>query len=244
WLADNTERIEFGPLVSPVSFRHPAMTARMASAVDDLSDGRLQLGLGAGWQVREHNNYSYDLLAIPPRFDRFEEGLEIITHLLQSEEPLDFDGEYYKMNEAGLLPRPQRPGGPPIVIGGNGPKRTLPLVARFADEWNALFCPPTKIAELNAKLDELLTANNRKPQDVRRSLMTGTIISDDETTINEKLRGRTLEEVRERGLIAGKPSEIGEQIAEFEEAGIQRIMLQWLDVDDIDGLEVLAKNLL
>ena len=96
WLACNTERIEFGPMVSPVSFRHPAMTARMGSAVDDLSDGRLYLALGAGWQVREHHNYSYDLLAVPPRFDRFEEALKIITHLLQSEEPLDFDGEYYQ----------------------------------------------------------------------------------------------------------------------------------------------------
>jgi alkanesulfonate monooxygenase SsuD/methylene tetrahydromethanopterin reductase-like flavin-dependent oxidoreductase (luciferase family) len=90
WLASHTSRIEFGPLVSPVSFRQPTMTARMAAAVDDLSGGRLTLGLGAGWQEREHHNYSWDLLDVPARFQRFAEGLEIITHLLQKEEPLEF----------------------------------------------------------------------------------------------------------------------------------------------------------
>jgi alkanesulfonate monooxygenase SsuD/methylene tetrahydromethanopterin reductase-like flavin-dependent oxidoreductase (luciferase family) len=111
WLAANTERIEFGPLVSPVSFRDPTMTARMASAVDDLSNGRLTLGLGAGWQEREHENFGWQLLDIPERFDRFEEGLTVISQLLQNDEPVDFEGEYYELNEAIVLPRPQRPGG-------------------------------------------------------------------------------------------------------------------------------------
>ena len=84
WLADNTKRIEFGPLVAPFSFRHPAHTARMASAVDDLSAGRLSLGLGAGWQAREHEKFGFELLDIDPRFQRFEEGLEVVTRLLQN----------------------------------------------------------------------------------------------------------------------------------------------------------------
>ncbi|HIP71019.1 MAG TPA: LLM class flavin-dependent oxidoreductase, partial [Anaerolineae bacterium] len=111
WLASHTSRIEFGPLVSPVSFRNPTMTARMATAVDNLSNGRLTLGLGAGWQEREHHNYGWDLLDIPGRFTRFEEGLQIIQHLLQNDEPLDFSGQYYQLHEAINLPRPQRPGG-------------------------------------------------------------------------------------------------------------------------------------
>jgi F420-dependent oxidoreductase-like protein len=143
WLAANTERIEFGPLVSPVSFRDPTMTARMASAVDDLSNGRLTLGVGAGWQEREHTNFGWQLLEIPERFDRFEEGLEVISQLLQSDEPVDFEGDYYELNEAILLPRPQRPGGPPLLIGGNGMKRTLPLAARYAQEWNGIFLTPS-----------------------------------------------------------------------------------------------------
>ena len=111
WLASNTKRIEFGPLVSPVSFRQPTMTARMASAVDDLSGGRLILGVGAGWQEREHANYSWDLLDIPGRFSRFEEGLQIISRLLHSDVPIAHNGHHYNLNEAILLPRPQRPGG-------------------------------------------------------------------------------------------------------------------------------------
>jgi alkanesulfonate monooxygenase SsuD/methylene tetrahydromethanopterin reductase-like flavin-dependent oxidoreductase (luciferase family) len=111
WLASHTERIEFGSLVSPVSFRQPTMTARMAAAVDDLSNGRFTLGLGAGWQEREHHNYSWDLLDVPQRFKRFEEGLQIITQLLNSDDPFDFAGDYYQVYEGILLPRPQRPGG-------------------------------------------------------------------------------------------------------------------------------------
>jgi F420-dependent oxidoreductase-like protein len=138
WLASHTKRIEFGPMVSPVSFRHPVFTARMGKDVDDLSGGRLVLGVGAGWQVREHRNFGFDLLEVGPRLDRFEEGLEVISRLLRSDTPVDFDGEYYHLEEAILLPRPQRPGGPRLLVGGNGPKRTLPLVARYAEEWNGV----------------------------------------------------------------------------------------------------------
>src|SRR5258706_6087900 len=93
WLACNTSRIEFGPLVSPLSFRHPAFTARIASAVDDLSNGRLTLGLGAGWQEREHQLYGFDLLDVKPRFHRFYEGLQVLTQLLQSDSPTSFTGQ-------------------------------------------------------------------------------------------------------------------------------------------------------
>lgn len=120
WLASHTERIRFGPLVSPVSFRHPTLTARMAAAVDDLSGGRLTLGLGAGWQEREHANYGWELLDVAARFARFEEGLEVITRLLQSDMPVDFTGAYYRLRDAILLPRPARPGGPPSSSGGTG----------------------------------------------------------------------------------------------------------------------------
>ncbi len=125
WLAGHTSRIEFGPMVSPISFRDPRMLARQAAAVDDLSNGRLQLGLGAGWQEREHTMFGYDLLERGPRFARYREGVEVVTRLLRSDQPVSFDGQYYKLREAILLPRPKRSGGPRIVIGGNGPQRTL-----------------------------------------------------------------------------------------------------------------------
>ncbi|GAG15132.1 unnamed protein product, partial [marine sediment metagenome] len=163
WLASHTDRIEFGPLVSPVSFRHPAFTARMAAAVDDLSGGRLILGLGAGWQAREHTNYGFDLLEINDRFERFEEGLEVVKLLLNRDQDSDFDGQYFQLQEGILLPRPQRAGGPPILIGGNGRKRTLPLTARYATEWNALMTPPEEFSALNKHLDGLLAEHSRDP---------------------------------------------------------------------------------
>jgi F420-dependent oxidoreductase-like protein len=246
WLASHTSRIEFGPIVSPVSFREPTMTARMAAAVDDLSGGRLQLGLGAGWQEREHHNFGFQLLETGPRMDRFEEGLHVITGLLRSAEPVSFAGSYYTLRDAILLPRPQRPGGPPIVIGGNGPRRTLPLVARYADEWNAVFVPPARFAELNAQLDTLIADAGRDPSNVRRSLMTGLVYGRDEATLERALtdKGRQGDELRERGLLVGTAPEIAEQIRAFGAAGVQRIMVQWLELDDVTGLEHFAAHVL
>lgn len=246
WLASHTSRIEFGPLVSPVSFRQPTMTARMAAAVDDLSGGRLTLGLGAGWQEREHTNYGWELLDVPERFARFEEGLRIIKRLLQEDAPFDFEGVYYRLREAALLPRPARPGGPPLLIGGNGPKRTLPLAARYADEWNAVYVGPARFAELNGILDGLLAAAGREPAAVRRSLMVGCVFGHDRAEVERKLaaRNRTAAEMRDRGVAAGVGEEIAEHLAAWAAAGVQRIMLQWLDLDDLAGLETMAGKIM
>ena len=249
WLASHTQRIKFGPLVSPVSFRHPTMTARMASAVDDLSGGRLVLGLGAGWQEREHHNYGWDLLDIDDRFARFAEGLEVISLLLYSDIPVEYVGRFYRLNNAILLPRPQRRGGPPILIGGNGEKRTLPLVARLADEWNAVYVTTAEFARLNVRLDELLQAEGREKGEVRRSLMTGCVFGRDQAEINRKVAERTKNkrsaaQLRDHGVIVGTGADIREQVAELAEAGVEQVMLQWLDLDDLAGIESLAEQTL
>lgn len=247
WLADNTERIEFGPLVTPFSFRHPAHTARMACAVDDLSGGRLTLGLGAGWQEREHEKFGFQLLDMDARFQRFEEGLEVVTGLLRSDKPFSFSGEFYTLKEALVLPRPQRRGGPPILIGGKGETRTLPLVARFADEWNVTSATGNEIRRLNGLLDSRLEERGRKPGDVRRSLMTGCVFGTSEAEIREasKLFGEyTPEELRQNGKIVGTGTHVAEQLAILAETGLDRVMLQWLDLDNLDGLEALAKAVL
>jgi F420-dependent oxidoreductase-like protein len=245
WLASHTRRIRFGPLVSPVSFRHPAMTARMAAAVDDLSGGKLTLGLGAGWQEREHQLFGFDLLSLRERFTRFEEGLEVITRLLHSDVPVSFDGRYYQLREATLLPRPQHPGGPRILIGGNGEKRTLGYVARYADEWNAVYLPPAEFSRRSASLDEMLREVGRPPASVRRSMMTGIRFAKTSGQLDAMLSARqqTVETLRQRGVIVGAGDEVKEQLAELEQAGLQGIMLQWMDQDDIRGLEELAKVL-
>lgn len=246
WLADNTKRIEFGPLVTPFSFRHPVHTARMAAAVDDLSDGRLVLGLGAGWNEREHHLFGFDLLKPNARFDRFDEGMQVVTRLLQSDDPLTFRGQYYQLSDAVLLPRPQRPGGPRILVGGNGVKRTLSYVVRYASEWNCVSLLPEDFSRLNQRLDEMLHGAGRSPESVRRSMMTGCVFGKDEATLKQKITeyGRTLKELQQRGTVAGSLSAIQEQLAALEEVGLQRIMLQWLSLDDLESLEALAKGIL
>lgn len=249
WLASHTEKIEFGPLVSPLSFRHPTFTARMASAVDDLSNGRFILGMGAGWQEREHTNYSWDLLDIGPRFDRFEEGLEIVSQLLNSDQPFDFDGQYYSLKEAVMLPRPHRPGGPQILIGGNGPKRTLPLVAKYAQEWNSIYLPPDDFKERNQQLDQLLADQDRKPAEVKRSMMTGCEFGRSENEVKKLVEARTKgklspQELAQRGLVVGTADQVVDQLGILAEAGLQRVMLQWLALEDIDRLEALAASVL
>ena len=244
WLASHTQRIEFGPLVTPFSFRHPVHTARMASAVDDLSEGRLMLGLGAGWNKREHNQFGFDLLDPKSRFDRFEEGMHVVTRLLQSDEPVTFEGQYYQLRNAILLPRPERPGGPRILIGGNGIKRTLSYVVRYADEWNCVSLLPDDFARLNGRLNEMLGEAGRDPKSVRRSMMTGCVFGKDDAALNRKINmyGKTLQEIQQSGVVAGSIRDIKEQLRALEEAGLQRIMLQWLDLDDLESLEALAKD--
>lgn len=244
WLADHTSRIEFGPLVSPVSFRDPVITAWQALAVDDLSGGRLRLGLGAGWNEREHRAFGYELLSTEQRFVRFAEGLEVIRLLLRSDEPVNFGGQYYRLEEAMFLPRPSRPGGPPIVIGGKGPRRTLPLVARYADEWNATSVTVDRFAELNVRLDELIRREGRQPADVRRTYMKRVIFGRDDADLRRKLDGQDVAALRERGVIVGTPNEVVAALGRIAEAGAARVMAQWLDQDDIAGLEGMAATVL
>lgn len=247
WLASHTQNIEFGTLVSPLSFREPTMLARTAAAVDDLSGGRLTLGLGAGWQEREHEKFGWDLLEVPARFERFVDGLEIITRMLKSDEPTSYTGKYYQIKEAVMLPRPQRVGGPRILIGGNGIKRTLPLVARYADEWNGLYSPIEEYARRNVILDELAEQQGRDPKTIRRSMMIGCEFGRTEAEakalVEKRLEGgRTAGDAL--GLAMGTANEIVDHIGKLAEAGAQRVMLQWLALDDTDRLEAMAVQVL
>ena len=243
WLAENTERIEFGPLVSPVSSRHPVITAWQASAVDNLAGGRLRLGLGAGWQEWEHDTFGFELLDTEGRFARFQEGLEVVTRLLRSEESVSFEGEFYRLRDAMLMPRSPRPGGPPIVVGGNGVRRTLPLVARYADEWNGVLLTPDEFADLDGRLDELLQEAGREPERVRRTLMTRVVFGRTGADVDRKLNGEARDQLP-AAILAGTPNEIVERLGDLAEAGVERVMLQWLEVDDMDALEDMAHSIL
>lgn len=217
YLASHTKRIHFGPLVAPVSFRHPALLARQAAALDDLSGGRMILGLGAGWQEREHESFGFDLGDVPTRMSRFNEGLEVITRLLKSDKTVSYDGKFFRLRDTILLPRPQRPGGPRILIGGNGVKRTLPLVARYADIWNGVGLRPDQFSERMSVLDQLLSESGRQRGDVRRTMMYFEFQGHD-------------------ALL--------DLLPQYRDAGVEELMVQWLDLDNIDGLRAYAKRLM
>ena len=255
YAADHTRRIAFGPLVAPFSFRDPALLARQAAALDDLSGGRMVLGLGAGWQEREHVAFGHSLGDLDTRMRRFAEGLEVVTSLLRSDEPVTFEGKFFQLHDAVLLPRPQRPGGPPILIGGTGPKRTLPLVARFADVWNGVFISPAEYQQRQATLDDLLRAAGRQPGDVRRTVMCGSYYARDAAELDRllsfrsqrpELAGKSLADVTDtlttRGFLAGTADDILRQIHAYEEAGAQEMMVQWLDLDDTERLRAFARE--
>ena len=258
YLADHSQRLHFGPLVAPVSFRDPRMLARQAAALDDLSGGRMILGVGAGWQEREHRLFGYNLGDLRTRMARLEEGLEVITRLLRSDEPVTYEGRFFQLRGAILLPRPQRPGGPDIQIGGNGPKRTLPLVARYANHWNGTFISVDAFRERSAILDQLLLVAGRDPADVRRSAMLSLYFGRDMAELDRRLSwrhdqakyaGKPLDAVIEDlkasgGIIAGTPGEVIEQIKAYDNAGADELMLQWWDLDDIDGLRAFARSVL
>lgn len=245
YLATNTKRIRFGALVSPVSWRHPVIAAWSATAIDDLSGGRFHMGLGAGWQEREHRNYGFDLLdTLDERFKRFEEALEVVTRLFNSDEPFDFDGDYFPIHEGLLLPRPSRKGGPPIVVGGNGPKRTLPLAAKYGDEWNGVYLKPDQFRERMERLDQLLAEQGREPSSLARTQMHRVVIGKTEQEALAKLGDADLETLRGRGVMIGDPAQVAAGLNAIAEAGCQRVDVQWLDMDDIDGLELLATKVM
>jgi F420-dependent oxidoreductase-like protein len=242
WLATNTTRISFGPVVAPVSFRDPRIAAWQAAAIHGLAPGRLRFGLGAGWMEREHEEWGFDLHGLDARFQRFAEALEIVTRLLRSAGPVSFSGEFYELVGAELVPNPVSQGALPIVIGGNGRRRTLPLAARFADEWNGVYLSPDDFRERSRLLDDLLRDAGRQPGEVRRTLMTRVIFGKDDDQLTERLAGQSADELRSKGQIVGTAQQIPAQLRELEAAGVQGVMLQWVDdLDDIEGIAALGR---
>lgn len=255
YAASHTERVLLGPLVSPVTWREPVMLARQAMAIDDLSGGRFVLGVGAGWNEREHTMFGYPLGDIPTRMARFTEALEVMTRLIRTDEPQTFVGQFYQIHEATLLPHPQRK--TPVMVGGSGPRRTLPLVAKYADIWNASGMGPEDFRARNAILDDLIAREGRQPGEVKRTMMKAVVCARNDGEYEARLRGhRTmanlaplptdelLATVRNGKGIVGTPEEVAAGLRAYADAGIEEIMLQFFAVDDIEGLRVIAENVL
>lgn len=256
YAASHSEGMLLGTLVAPVSWRDPVMLARQAMAIDDLSGGRFVLGVGAGWNQREHAMLGYPLGEVPERMARFTEALEVMTRLIRSDEPQTFAGQFYHLQEATLLPHPQRH--TTLMVGGSGPRRTLPLVAKYADTWNGGGMTPDEMRERNGLLDGLIVKEGRKPGDVKRTMMKAIFCGRDDAEFEARLRGprrnsanadlptnELLDGLRTRTkAIIGTPDEVASQIRAYGEAGVEEIMAQFLVVDDFDGIRILAEEVL
>lgn len=258
YLASHSEQIHFGSMVSPLSLRDPVLLARQAIALDNLSGGRMIMGLGAGWNEAEHTMFGYQLGDLNTRMARFEEGLEVIIRLLHTDRPISFDGRFFNLREALLLPQPERAGGPPLMIGGTGPRRTLPLVARYADRWDAGFLTPEQYCERASQLDQLLTHVGRYPSDVRRSVTVPVFCWRTQAELEQRAIGirrigafssMPLEQVLEQAhadlaAISGTPAQVVAGIQAYQDAGVDELVIQWPAVDDIEGLQILASDVL
>lgn len=253
-VAARDSRLEFGALVSPTTFRHPVMLAKDSVALDNLSNGRFWLGVGAGWNEREHRAFGFPLPPLKERMDRLEEAIEVIK-LLWTGEPVSYAGEQFRLDDAQMRPVPVRSSGVPMMIGGSGERRTLRMVARFADEWNATASNLEDYRHKVEVLERHCSEIGRDSSTIARSMMLGHIIGADDAELRERARriqsvvpsmqGLPVEEVlqrmRDRGWLVGTPDEIVEAIRARAAAGVSRIMLQTHDQDDMDAIELFGR---
>ncbi len=252
-----TRRLRFGPLVSPMTFRHPSLLTRMAATVDQLSGGRLVLGVGAGWNEREHQAYGLPFPPVRQRMEMLEEEIEVILRL-QGEGPASFDGKHYRLDGADMQPKPVQRPRIPLLIGGSGEKRTLPLVARYADEWNMTGATPERFRAKSAVLDDYCRTIGRDPHEIERSTMTGFLIGANQTDLTRRCQAMqrlipTLARVdtsevpaavQKWGWITGTPDDLIGSLGALSEAGVHRVMLQHHEQDNDEVLQLIAHEVM
>jgi F420-dependent oxidoreductase-like protein len=264
-LARETSRIRLGTLVSPVTFRIPGALAKLVGTVDEMSGGRIDVGLGAGWNAREHAQLGIPFPPLGERYDRLEEALTILHGLWTEPDGWSFEGRHWQVRGARLRPRaadaeghvpPGRRRHPRLVLGGEGKPRGLGLAARFADEYNLVSARPERARAVYAELDAACERLGRDPAEVIHSAMTGVLVAEDESALKERVRAQLemfgddpggaedwLAERRKRWIM-GTPEQALERIAEFERAGVQRLALQDFVPRDLDMVRFMGERLL
>jgi F420-dependent oxidoreductase-like protein len=253
YTAAASSRIRFGPLVLSMTFRHPAILARMAAAVDQLSGGRFVLGVGAGWNATEHEAYGIPLPPLKQRMDNLEESIRVIKALFENESA-SYQGKIYTLKDAPMNPKPaQKPMS--LLIGGGGEKRTLRMVAKYATEWNVGIGDGVAVYKEKLKImEQHCEAEGRDPAGIDRSVMTGYITGATQSEVDDRVKVaneaappmmRSADPSRPPRMgLWGTPDRIVEQIKEMEDAGISRIMLQHRTPPARDDLEFVAKEIL
>ena len=245
-----TERIRLGSMVSPVTFRHPSLLAKAVATADHVSGGRVELGIGAGWNVREHEAYGFPFPELPERLERLEEQVEVIVRQW-TEDGVTFDGRHYRTQELNAHPKPLQRPRPPLIIGGAAKPRTARLAARFADEYNTLSGSVELLRERRANLERACEEAGRPP--LVLSVMTGCVVGSDRAELHERVR-RVLAKVRREGdpeefardrrdsWVIGTVDEVVERLRELEAAGVERIFLQHLAHDDVEMVRLVGRE--
>ena len=245
-----TDTLRLGTLVSPATFRHPAVLAKMATTADHITAGRVELGIGAGWWQAEHDAYGFPLAPIGVRIDVLEEQCELIVRSWRGGE-FSFHGAHYSAEHAEPLPLPVQPGGPPLILGGTGKPRSIALAARLADEYNVPEMTVSQMAAVRRKLDAACEAIGRDPASLPLSLNTGWIVADDRPELEDRLahlaawEGATSTARYREGLleswIVATTEEALELVGRLQAAGVSRIMAQQLLHWDLDAVELLGR---
>ena len=241
-LARETSTIRLGTLVTAGTFRLPGVLAISVAQVDQMSGGRVELGLGTGWYEREHTAYGIPFPPLGERFDRFEEQLQVVTGLWDAEAAFSFSGEHYRLDDSPALPKPVQRPHPPVIVGGGGAKRTPRLAATYADEFNLPFA---SLADTRTQFGRVREAASRTGRDLVLSVAQVLCCGRDDAELARRAAviGRSVKDLRADGL-AGTPAEVVDRLGQFGELGATRAYLQVLDLADLDHVELVASEVL
>jgi F420-dependent oxidoreductase-like protein len=244
-IARETSTIRLGTMVTSATFRYPGPLAISVAQVDEMSGGRVELGLGAGWFESEHKAYAIPFPPLGERFDRLSEQLDIITGLWTTPtgETFDYFGTHYSIVDSPALPKPVQTPLPPIVIGGSGAKRTPALTAKFASEFNMPFASLDELKTQYRRVAAALADAGRAADSLTYSAAFVVCAGRDESEIARRAAaiGREVDELRSNSPLVGTPDEIVDRLTPFADAGVQRVYLQVLDMSDLDHLELFAE---
>ncbi|MEN3300091.1 LLM class F420-dependent oxidoreductase [Pseudonocardia sp.] len=247
-LARETSRIRLGTLVTSATFRNPGPLAIAVAQVDQMSGGRVELGLGGGWFEAEHEAYGLPFPSLGERFEILTEQLEMITGLWRTlpGDRFAFAGKHYTVTDSPALPKPVQQPTPPVIVGGHGRKKTPALAARFADEFNVAFSPIEATAAQFDRVDAACVEIGRDPKELVRSIAQVICVGRDDAEVARRalVLGREVDDLRENGL-AGTPAEVVDRLGAWRDrTRATRVYLQLLDLADIDQVELVASEVL
>jgi len=241
-LARDTTTLRLGTLVSPVTFRYPGPLAIIVAQVDAMSGGRVELGLGAGWNAREHAAYGIPFPDTGERFERLEQQLAIVTGLWTTPKraSFSFDGRHYTLADSPALPKPVQQPHPPVVVGGFGPKRTPRLAATYATEFNVAFAPAPMVPEVIARVCAACERVGRDPATLGFSVANTVVCGVDDPEIARRAEAIGRKPDQLGGALAGTPSAVIDTIGSYRDAGAETVYFQVLDLHDFDHIRLLA----